>query len=167
MTITGLLYNIFAVLKFNHFVEFLSYLDFPITILFIVFYCILLYQSWKALDEKYRCTTPIRAVGLGFIPVFNLYWIFIAFRGLAKGFTEMLKDQNIKPPSNIIRLGTWFGCLVIASMLLSVFIPLIGAITSLASLIVLVLFYKGIIVAARSIEVTKIAATRNPTIVEA
>ncbi|MEA5079778.1 MAG: DUF4339 domain-containing protein [Anaerolineaceae bacterium] len=46
--------------------------------------CILLYQFWKLVQDGNARTTPGRAVGFLFIPLFNFYWMFIAYWGLAK-----------------------------------------------------------------------------------
>src|SRR5262249_1193601 len=46
--------------------------------------CILIYKAWDLIQDGRPQTTPGKAVGFLFIPFFNLYWIFIAFRGLAE-----------------------------------------------------------------------------------
>jgi hypothetical protein len=43
---------------------------------------ILLYKYWATLPVGWRRTTPGRAVGFCFIPLFNLYWFYVAFHGL-------------------------------------------------------------------------------------
>lgn len=40
---------------------------------------VLLYRYWKFLPATEAVTTPAKAVGFLFIPVFNLYWVFIAY----------------------------------------------------------------------------------------
>ena len=52
-------------------------------ILATVFMCVWLYQAWDSVPAPYRSTTPGRAVGLLFVPVFNLYWVFRAIPGLS------------------------------------------------------------------------------------
>lgn len=48
---------------------------------------LLLYHFWQINQDGNSYTTPGRAVGFMFIPVFNIYWIFRAFPGLSM-------DQN-------------------------------------------------------------------------
>jgi hypothetical protein len=43
---------------------------------------ILLYKFWATLPAGWRRTTPGRAVGLCFVPLFNFYWLWVAFHGL-------------------------------------------------------------------------------------
>jgi serine/threonine protein kinase len=45
--------------------------------------CVLEYRWWASLPRGWRRTTPAKAVGFGFIPFFNVYWMFVALYGLA------------------------------------------------------------------------------------
>ena len=50
----------------------------------LVFMYILLYKFWKVIPyQENPDVTPGKALGFCFIPFFNFYWIFIAFRRLA------------------------------------------------------------------------------------
>lgn len=49
----------------------------------VAVYVTLLYQMWKVVQDGVTPLSPGAAVGLLFIPFFNLFWIFIALRGLA------------------------------------------------------------------------------------
>lgn len=53
----------------------------------LVLYFILMYRFWQIIQDGFARTTPGKAVGFLFIPVFNFYWYFVAYLGLAK-------DQN-------------------------------------------------------------------------
>lgn len=44
---------------------------------------ILLYKLWQQVQDGNARATPARAVGFLFVPIFNLYWVFVAFPGLA------------------------------------------------------------------------------------
>ncbi|MCF7927476.1 MAG: hypothetical protein K9L68_00155 [Spirochaetales bacterium] len=50
------------------------------------------YKNWSILPENLRATTPGRAVGFLFIPIFNFYWIFVSFVGLWKGLNRYAPD---------------------------------------------------------------------------
>ena len=69
-----------------------------------VFMCLLLFQCWKALPEAHRKTTPGKAVGFLFIPVFTYYWEFVSFPALAKGYYsygKQVNDPEIKDKSGL------------------------------------------------------------------
>lgn len=51
---------------------------------------VLLYRYWKFLPAGEAYTTPAKAVGYLFIPVFNLYWAFVAFWKLSKSYDKLL-----------------------------------------------------------------------------
>jgi hypothetical protein len=53
-----------------------------LTIAAVVFSYMLLYRSWLLLQGHGARTTPGRAVGFCFIPVFFFYWWFVAYAGL-------------------------------------------------------------------------------------
>jgi len=57
-------------------------------------------RLWTALQHGRPRTTPDKAVGLLFVPGFNLYWIFVAFYGLAQDWNRITKrfaDLNRAP----------------------------------------------------------------------
>ena len=63
------------------------------------------YSCWGALPERYRATTPGRAVGFMFIPLFNFIWAFISFTKLADGFNAWGADVPGLPIKNMRGLG--------------------------------------------------------------
>jgi predicted Zn finger-like uncharacterized protein len=63
---------------------------------------IALYRTWYIIPDAYARTTPGRAVGFLFIPLFNFYWIFVAAKGLADDARDFMKkagvmEQTISP----------------------------------------------------------------------
>ena len=48
----------------------------------IIFSLVVLHTAWKSIQDGNAFTTPGKAVGYLFIPFFNYYWIFIAYRRL-------------------------------------------------------------------------------------
>lgn len=60
-----------------------------------VFGLVLLYRWWATLPPGWRRTTPARAVGFLFIPLFNLYWFFVAFHGLV---TDLNRYRQVVAP---------------------------------------------------------------------
>ena len=67
----------------------------PILIVLTVFWCILLYRHWSLLQGHGARTTPGKAVGYGFIPVFFFYWWFVAYAGLATDNNRYLRQLGI------------------------------------------------------------------------
>lgn len=62
----------------------------------ILFY-INLYRAWFCLQAGGPQTTPGKAVGFLFIPLFNLYWIFVGINGLAKDWNRIVSSyENLK-----------------------------------------------------------------------
>lgn len=53
-----------------------------------VLFLILIYRMWKVIPKEFARTTPEKAVGYIFIPVFNLYWFFQAVWGWAKDWNS-------------------------------------------------------------------------------
>ena len=100
-----------------------------------VFWCILLYRHWLLLQGHGARTTPGRAVGFGFIPIFCFYWWFVAYAGLATDTNRYLKQLGITHCRMSRRLAIT-DCVL--SILLSTvgLIPVVGAIIMLPAMIV-------------------------------
>ena len=52
-----------------------------------------LHRAWKLLQWGNVRTTPGKAVGFLFIPFFGLYWLFVAWEGLAKDWNRVLASH--------------------------------------------------------------------------
>ncbi len=52
---------------------------FGIVMLGVIAKCTLVYRMWAQIQSGHPRTTPACAVGFLFIPLFNLYWIFVAY----------------------------------------------------------------------------------------
>ena len=74
----------------------LIFIGFATLIVSVVFYCFLLHKLWKIIPVEKAITTPGRAVGLQFVPLFNFYWIFVAFHGLGKALNDEMSVLGIK-----------------------------------------------------------------------
>lgn len=62
----------------------------PSALLFFIW----LYKTWEAVPQQHQSTTPGKAVGLLFVPFFNIYWMFRAFPGLSKSIENAHKAVN-------------------------------------------------------------------------
>ncbi len=56
----------------------------------IVCWLLTLYQMWSGLPDDQARTTPVKAVALMLIPIFNLYWLFQVVWGFAKDYNAFL-----------------------------------------------------------------------------
>jgi type II secretory pathway pseudopilin PulG len=61
-----------------------------------VYSLIALYRTWAVMQYFNSRTTPGKAVGFLFIPFFNIYWIFVSIRGLAKDINEISDRAGLK-----------------------------------------------------------------------
>ena len=96
-----------------------------------IYLLILLHRSWAAIQGPWAKTTPGKAVGFLFIPIFNFYWIFQAVRGLAVGSRAYLEASRpgTKSPINepvSVALGIFF---------IVTFIPVVGWFTFVVTMI--------------------------------
>ena len=73
----------------------LALIWFPPMIVATVLWCILLYRQWALLQGHGARTTPGKAVGFGFIPIYCFYWWFVAYAGLATDTNSYLDNAKI------------------------------------------------------------------------
>jgi hypothetical protein len=57
---------------------------------------ILLYRMWDAIQDGHARTSPGKAVGLLFVPIFNLYWIFQVAWGFARDYNRYVDRHDLK-----------------------------------------------------------------------
>lgn len=57
---------------------------------------VLLYKAWDAIQDGFARTTPGRAVGFLFIPLFNAYWLFEAVWGFARDYNRLLERHGLE-----------------------------------------------------------------------
>lgn len=63
----------------------------------LVYWGYLMFRCWMLVqDSGCSRTTPGRAVGFCFIPLFNLYWIFVARIGLADEMNNYVQQRQIR-----------------------------------------------------------------------
>lgn len=60
----------------------------------VLFY-IIVYKSWKLIQDGHARTSAGKAVGFLFIPFFNLYWIFEAFPGFFRDANAYVQRYNL------------------------------------------------------------------------
>jgi hypothetical protein len=99
---------------------------------------LLVYNSWVAIQDGQARTTPGLAVVLGFIPIFNLYWVFQAWYGFAVDYNRYLdrhglQQRRLSPP---LYLAFCIGLVLSA-------VPFVGLVTALPQFVLLTLVVIG------------------------
>lgn len=102
-----------------------------------VYGCKLFHRLWTIIPVQHRKTTPGKAVGFLFIPFFNLYWVFVAYYGLAKALNAHMQRNGIQGPR--VEEGTVMTCIILG---LCSIIPYVGIITSIISIIYFFITFK-------------------------
>ncbi len=102
----------------------------------------LLYSYWKLIQDGRARTTPGKAVGFGFIPLFNFYWYFVAYHGLGIDMNDYCRERDI--PAGPISPGLTLSlCILLCASILPAVIPsmapayktVIGLITTVLMLV--------------------------------
>jgi len=109
---------------------------FPLIAAFIIGF-IMQHQAWSLIQSMNPRTTPGKAVGFQFIPLFNFYWFFVAYRGLAIDINKFISVNEI--PSS--KMNENFG-LATAILMLLINIPYLNVLALIGYIVVYFLFMK-------------------------
>ena len=88
-----------------------------------------LYRAWHILRWNQPRTTPGKAIGFLFIPCFNIYWIYVAYRGLAEDWNRTMAsfpDLTLAPRMSSGLFLTY--CICVWSVIGTVAAPILGLI---------------------------------------
>lgn len=80
-----------------------------------VLFFIIIWKAWKLVQREGIRATADQAVAYCFIPGWNLYWYFPAFRGLAKEINAKLDADGIAAERINLDLATWMNICMYAS----------------------------------------------------
>ncbi|MDA2912872.1 hypothetical protein MYX77_02735 [Acidobacteriia bacterium AH_259_A11_L15] len=100
----------------------------------IIAWWVLVYKMWAAIQDGHARTTPGKAVGFMFIPVYNIYWIFQTIHGFAKDYNSYLQRHSVNAPP--LPEGLFLAIPVLA--LVSI-VPVLGVLASLANVILFII----------------------------
>lgn len=97
--------------------------------------CFLVYRLFDAIPAQHRTMEP-GMVWLLMIPLFNLFWNFKVFLGLADSFANAFEaaGQPLTESQSGRTMGLWYSILVLCSI-----IPCLGSLTTLVGLVLLIL----------------------------
>lgn len=65
-----------------------------------ILFLILLFKAWSLIQDAETNTTPGKAIGFLFIPLFSLYWVFIALPGFASEFNAYADRHQLQVRHN-------------------------------------------------------------------
>lgn len=91
-------------------------------------------------------TTPGAAVGFMFIPLFNFYWVFQAWVGLAADMNKALDARRLSP----LHVPRGLAVAICVCAIVSA-IPFVGLLTGLANMIMMPLLLSGLFRAANAL----------------
>jgi len=97
----------------------------------VVFHCLMLHKLWSLIPVQVAETTPAKAVGFIFIPFFSLYWIFVAFYGLAKALNAETRRNSIAN-ATVNENMSLTACILYCGS----FVPILGILCGIAACII-------------------------------
>lgn len=74
---------------------------------------VLIHRMWKSLQFAGARPTPGKAVGLCFVPCFNLYWIFPAISGWAGEYNRIVRERRLDLPQMSLGLAVTVPVLLV------------------------------------------------------
>ena len=101
--------------------------QFLIVVLTAVLCLTIWYRAWSEIQDGHARTTPGRAIGLLFVPFFNVYWIFVVVWGFAKDYNSLIDRHRIPFPK--LPAGLFLAVPILS---LTVWLPLIGLFSGFA-----------------------------------
>jgi len=119
--------------------------------------CAFIYRMWAAIQDGHARTSPGRALGFLFIPIYQFYWVFQAFRGFAKDFNSYAARHSLNVPRLSPGLFTAYAILCIVAML-----PWLDVLLSPAIVIVGLVMVSRVCDAVNAIPRTPPAASPTP-----
>lgn len=97
----------------------------------VVYAALILHRGWKLLPQHAARTTPGKAVGLMFVPLFNLYWVFQAIYGWARDYNASLATAHPQAPK--ANEGLFLALCILHAL---VVLPMCGVLFALAAVVV-------------------------------
>jgi hypothetical protein len=122
----------------------------------IVSFVVFLYKGWNQVQDGKASQSPGLAVGLLFVPLFNVVWLFFAFWGLAKDANAYLDRYGIDGPQANAGLALT-ACILNACAI----VPSIGVLVWLVGLILFMVAMHSIRTASMTIARAHLAAQQD------
>ena len=123
----------------------LCLLFFALWIFMLVCQFALIYKLWSVIPPERAKTTPGMAIGFMFIPLFNIYWIFIVYYVLSQNMNDVLQSQG-RPRSVNETIPLVYCITVVASCM-----AYIGILPAMVSLVFYFLMFNELIQGVKTI----------------
>ena len=117
---------------------------------------VLHHACWTRLPERYRHTTPDRAVALLFVPLFNFYWVFVSFGKLADGFDGWAAEHPDRPIRPARGLATAKAASFVAYWTIA-WLPGLAGIIGVVDAVLFALYYRAVVFNANQVAATETA----------
>jgi hypothetical protein len=91
----------------------------------------LVFSMWYSIRDIYARTTPIKAVLLLFVPLFNIYWMHQVLVGFARDYNSFITRNEIETPPLRDDLFNLFYFFAVISL-----IPFVGALPYILNLFI-------------------------------
>jgi len=95
---------------------------------------VILYKAWRAIQDGQARTTPGKAVGFLFIPLYNFYWMFIAYWGWAKDCNAYIASKGLNLAQLPEKLYLAFSIIMLCCA-----IPYLASVAALAGVVVFII----------------------------
>ena len=116
----------------------------PLTVAVVVVAMVYLYRAWAMIQDDQVRVTPGKAVGFMFIPLYNLYWVFVAYPGWAKNYNRYIEIHQFgNAPRMPVALFQTFAILVPVNIVLQ-YIPVLDILMLIAILVINLTVYRYI-----------------------
>lgn len=89
----------------------------------VVVVMVLFYRMWAAIQDGHARTSPGKAVGFLFIPLYNLYWVFVAIWGFAKDYNAYIQRHSINAAPLPEAFFLWY---IIIQLIISIVARVVG-----------------------------------------
>jgi len=119
-------------------VPFALFVKYLVLIVTLTFACKLIYPAWKIIPQDIVRTTPWKAIIFCLIPLYNFFWIFVAFKGLSEDMNKTLERYGIQ-----CKVKEGLGA-VYCILSLVCFIPIVGSLIYIIYAIVSIIFLNSI-----------------------
>ena len=83
----------------------------------VTLFLIIVYKCWELVQDGHARTTPDQALAFSFIPGFQFYWWFPAFKGLARDLNRVMLNEGISYQPVNEGVALWFVISLLASPL--------------------------------------------------
>jgi hypothetical protein len=104
-----------------------------------ILWWMLLYKSWEIIQDGNPATTPGKAVGFMFIPIFNYYWQFVAILGLARQLNRYCAERGVAA-KRVDEQLTLAQCVLFCTL----WIPYLNILTGIVFAVIFFIVWKSI-----------------------